>query len=93
MNIFWKRDTPNCFAKINGVSVSCVKARIRVGKWLRRVSDASDTVEKWLKDKGVLKADDMKIAAVTKDAFMAQEDMNDKSQNIQHTHTCETEAT
>ena len=41
---------------------------------------------KWLKDKGVLKADDMKIAAVTKDAFMAQEDMNDKSQNIQHTN-------
>ena len=53
---------------------------------MRHVGDASDTVEKWLKDKGVLKVDDMKIAAVTKDAFMANEDMTDKSENIQHTH-------
>ena len=75
------------FLKTDRVSVSCGKARIRAGKWLRRVGDASDTVEKWLKDKGVLKADDMKSAAVTKDAFTAQEVMNDKSRYIQHTHT------
>ena len=86
MNMLWKRDTSHRFATLNCVSVSCGKARNRVGKWLRCVGDASDTVEKWLKVKGVLKADDMMIAAVTKDAFMANEDMTDKSEHIQHTH-------
>ena len=66
--------------------MSCLKRRIRVGKWLRRVGDASATVEKWLKDKGVLNAADMKIAAVTKDAFMGQDNMNDNNQSIQQTH-------
>ena len=42
MNIFWKRDTSNRFAGMTCVSVSCGKARNRVGKWLRRVSDAFD---------------------------------------------------
>ena len=72
--------------KTNCVSVSCGNKRIRVGKWLRRVSDVSVTVAEWLKHKGVYKAVDMKSAAVTKEAFMAQDDMNDKNSNVQNTH-------
>ena len=69
----------------NCVSVSCLKRRTRVGKWLRRVSDVSVTVEEWLKHKGVYKSVDMKSAAVTKDAFMAQDDMHGKNSNVDNT--------
>ena len=48
MNVFWKHDSSNRFLKTNCLSVSCGNKRIRVGKWLRRVSDVSVTVAEWL---------------------------------------------
>ena len=85
MNVVWKHDSPNRVLKTNCVSVSCLKRCTRVGKWLRRVRDVSVTVEEWLKHKGVYKSVDMKSAAVTKEAFMAQDDMNDKNSNVENT--------
>ena len=85
MNVFWKLDSPNRLLKINCASVSCLKRRTRVGKWLRRVRDVSVTVEQWLKHNGVYKSVDMKSAAVTKDQFMAQDDMNGKNSNVENT--------
>ena len=85
MDVFWKQDSSNRFLKTNCVSVSCLKRRTRVGKWLRRVSDVSVTVEEWLKHKGVYTSVGMKSAAVTKEAFMAQDDMNDKYSNVENT--------
>ena len=85
MNLFWKLNSPNRFLKISCASVSCVKRRTRVGKWLRSVRNVSVTVEQWLKQIGVYKSVDMKSAAVTKDQFMAQDDMNGKNSNVENT--------
>ena len=85
MNVFWKLDSPNRLLTINCASVSCLKRRTRVGKWLRRVRDVSVTVEQWLKHSGVYKSVNMKSAAVTKDAFMAQDDMDGKNSNVENT--------
>ena len=65
--------------------MSCLKRRTRVGTWLRRVRDVSVTVEQWLKHNGVHHSVDMKSAAVTKDAFMAQDDMDGKKSNVENT--------
>ena len=70
MNVLWKHDSSNRFVQTKCVSVSCGSKCIRIGKWLRRVSDVSVTVAEWLKQKGVYKSVDMKSAEVTKDAFM-----------------------
>jgi hypothetical protein len=85
MNVFWKLDSSHRFVQTKCVSVSCGSKCIRIGKWLRRVSDVSVTVAEWLKQKGVYKSVDMKSAAVTKDSFMEQESMNDKAQNVLQT--------